>query len=370
MLDDLAIRARQNVGLVTAILLFCILYLLYNLAHPKGFSSAVMVQNGDEIFALAMLAMAQTVPVLMSGLDLSVGAVMTMVACFASYLLTGAPGGTPLYLDIFGLHLSLGTFPGGVSGILLGMAICVAIGTFAGFINGCVVVYGRIQPIIATLATGAVYIGIALFLRPTPGGKIDEDLNWAMTNSLGDFASTVHIFDDGAAPWFAPFAGVPTPFVLLALIVLLVWVPFSRTVTGRTVYAIGSAEGAAYMSGLSINRARLAAFTLGGFFAACGGLFLAIQTSSGNADIPQAGAYTLNSIAAVVIGGTSLLGGSGGAIGSVFGALILRVISYFFRVFDIAPLLQPLFEGIILLAAVSIGALRVLRVKNTLELFR
>jgi ribose transport system permease protein len=368
MLDDIAIRVRQNVGLVTAVLLFCTLYLLYNLAHPKGFSSAVLVQNGDEIFALAMLAMAQTVPVLMAGLDLSVGAVMTMVACLASYLLTGVPSG--LHIELFGLHLGLGTFPGGMAGILLGTAICLAIGTFAGFVNGCVVVYGRIQPIIATLATGAIYIGIALFLRPTPGGKIDEDLNWAMTNSLGDFASTVHIFDDGAAPWFAPFAWIPVPFVLLVLIALLVWVPFRRSVLGRAVYAVGSAEGAAYMSGLPIERAKIAAFTLGGFFAGCGGLFLAIQTSSGNADIPQAGAYTLNSIASVVIGGTSLLGGAGSAIGSIFGAMILRVISFFFRIFDIAPLLQPLFEGLILLSAVSIGALRVLRVKNTLELFR
>jgi len=358
MLDDLAIRARQNIGLVTAVLLFCVLYTLYNLAHPRGFSSAVLVQNGDEIFALAMLAMAQTVPVLASGLDLSVGAVMTMVGCFASYLLTGTAGGTPLHLDIFGLSVGLG------------MAVCVAIGAFAGFINGCVVVYGRIQPIIATLATGAVYVGIALFLRPTPGGKIDEDLNWALTNSLGDFASTVHIFDDGAAGWFAPFAWIPVPFALLALIALLVWVPFRRSVLGRTVYAIGSAEGAAYMSGLPIARAKIAAFTLAGFFAGCGGLFLAIQTSSGNADIPQAGAYTLNSIASIVIGGTSLLGGTGSAIGSIFGAMILRVISFFFRILDIAPLLQPLFEGLILLAAVSIGALRVLRVRNTLELFR
>src|SRR5689334_7671065 len=119
MLDDIAIRIRQNIGLVTAILLFCALYIFYNLAHPKGFSSAVLVQNGDEIFALAMLAMAQTVPVLASGLDLSVGAVMTMVGCFASYLLTGAA--TPLHLDIFGLHPALGTFPGGVIGILLGI---------------------------------------------------------------------------------------------------------------------------------------------------------------------------------------------------------------------------------------------------------
>ena len=311
MLDDLAIKVRQNIGLATAIGLFGILYLLYNMAHPKGFSSAVLVQNGNEIFALAMLAMAQTVPVLASGLDLSVGAVMTMVGCVASYLLAGTVGGTPLHLEIFGLHLGLGTFPGGTGGILLGMAVCVAIGSLAGFVNGCVVVYGRIQPIIATLATGAVYIGIALFLRPTPGGKIDEDVNWALTNSLGDFAATVHVFDDGTAAWFAPFAWIPVPFVLLALISLLVWVPFRRSVLGRAVYAVGSAEGAAYMSGLPIARAKIAAFTLAGFFAGCGGLFLAIQTSSGNADIPQAGAYTLNSIASVVIGGTSLLGGTG-----------------------------------------------------------
>ena len=207
MLDDLVIRPRQNIGLVTAIVLFGVLYLLYNLAHPKGFSSAVLVQNGDEILALALLAMAQTVPVLMSGLDLSVGAVMTMVGCFASYLLTGTAGGAPLHLDLFGLHIGLGTLPGGVGGILLGMVVCLAIGTLAGFLNGCVVVYGRIQPIIATLATGAIYIGIALFLRPTPGGKIDDDLNWALTNSLDDFAATVHIFDDGAAPGSSPSPG-------------------------------------------------------------------------------------------------------------------------------------------------------------------
>ena len=367
-MSDLAIKVRQNFAFLTAVVLFAVVYFLYNLAHPKGFSSAVFIQNSNEVFTLALVAMAQTVPVLAAGLDLSVGASMTMVACFASYLLSGVPA--PLALDFGGWTLALGTLPGGLTGIVLGAVICLLIGVIAGLINGAIVVYGRIQPIIATLATGAIYIGVALFLRPQPGGKVNDDLNWALTNALGDFASTVHIFDDGAARWFAPFAGIPTPFVLLVLIVLLVWIPFSRTVTGRAVYAIGSAEGAAYMSGLNVNRARIAAFTLGGFFAACGGLFLAIQTSSGNADIPQAGAYTLNSIAAVVIGGTSLFGGTGGAIGSVFGALILRVISYFFRIFDIAPLLQPLFEGIILLAAVSIGALYVLRVKNTLELFR
>jgi ribose transport system permease protein len=133
---------------------------------------------------------------------------------------------------------------------------------------------------------------------------------------------------------------------------------------------VGSAEGAAYMSGVRVDRSKIAAFTLAGLFAALGGIYLTLQTSSGNADVPQAGAYTLNSIAAVVIGGTSLLGGVGGAIGSIFGALVIRSISFNFRIFNVDPLLQPLIEGVVLLAAVSIGAARVFQVKNKLELFR
>ena len=154
MSSDLAIRIRQNFAFLTAVFLFCVVYLLYHVAHPKGFSSAVLVQNSDEVFTLALVAMAQTVPVLAAGLDLSVGALMTMVGCFASYLLSGAPDGTALALDLAGWRLGLGTLPGGVPGILIGILICLAIGAFAGLINGIVVVYGRIQPIIATLATG------------------------------------------------------------------------------------------------------------------------------------------------------------------------------------------------------------------------
>lgn len=338
---------RQNTGFAVIVALFFVVYALYHLAHPKGFSSQVFIQNSNEVFALAMVAMAQTVPVLMGGLDLSVGAVMTLVDCLASHLLEGT--GWSLFW---------------------GILACMVTGTLAGLLNGIIVVYGRIQPIIATLATGAIYIGLALFLRPIPGGKINEDLNWSFTNSLADAAETIGIFDDGKAAWFAPIAGLPTAFLLLVIVALVIWIPFRRSVTGRAVYAIGSAEGAAYMSGLNLNGAKLVAFTMAGLFSGIGGIFMAIQTSSGNADIPMAGSYTLSSIASVVIGGTSLLGGSGSAIGSIFGTLILRVISFNFRIFDIPPLLQPLFEGIVLLAAVSLGALSILRVKNQLELFR
>lgn len=346
-MGDLRIRAGQSAGLLTVIGLCAALYLFYNLNHPRGFSAAVLIQNSNEAFALAMVAMAQTLPVLLGGIDLSVGAVMTLVNVTASHVMNGGP------LDL-----------------ALGAAFCMGLGGFCGFMNGCVVVFGRIQPIIATLATGAIYMGVALFLRPSPGGNVDADLSWAMTNDLFELAATYGFAGGGEAAWFRPFAALPTPLILMAAVAALVWLPFARSVTGRTVYAIGSNEGAAYMSGLPVTRARLAAFTLAGFLAGLGGLFLALQTSSGAADAPQAGAYTLNSLAAVVIGGTSLLGGVGSVVGSLFGALALRAISFNFRIFEIDPLLQPLIEGMVLLGAVSLGAVRVLRVRNTLDLFR
>ncbi|MCR5858611.1 ABC transporter permease [Mesorhizobium sp. J428] len=338
---------QQNLGFASALLLLAVIYLVYNMLHPRGFSSAVAVQNANETAAIAFVAMAQTIPVLMGGLDLSIGAVMTLTNCIASELVNGSP-----------------------TEIVFGMIVTLLSGTAFGLANGLIVVYGRIQPIIATLATGAIAIGLALIVRPKPGGDVDGDLGWALTNSVWDFADTYGLADGGDAWWLRPFADIPVPLVVVLMVTALVWVPFRRSVTGRTVYAIGSAEGAAFMSGLPIARAKIAAFTLAGFFAACGGLYLAIQTSSGNADLQQAGAYTLNSIAAVVLGGTSLLGGIGGAVASLVGAAILRVISFYFRILDIDPLLQPLIEGLVLLTAVSFGAIRTLRVKNKLDLFR
>ncbi|WP_299934512.1 ABC transporter permease [uncultured Pelagimonas sp.] len=347
MMTRLNAWVGRNRGFTGAFILFTVIFIGYQFLHPRGFSTAVFIQNANESVVIGFLAMAQTVPVLMGGLDLSVGAVMTLTNTIASHLVTGSP------LQMVG-----------------GMVITLAAGTAFGLMNGLIVVIGRIQPIIATLATGAIASGLALLIRPSPGGDISSDLNWALTNSVFDFAETYGFAENGNAAWLQPIANIPVPLIILLVLGIGVWVPFKRTVTGRTAYAVGSAEGAAYMSGLPVSRAKIAAFTLAGFFASCAGLYLAIQTSSGNADINQAGAYTLNSIAAVVLGGTSLLGGVGGAIGSLIGAGILRVISFYFRILSIDPLLQSLIEGLVLLAAVSIGAIRTFRIKNTLELFR
>ncbi|MEZ5934159.1 MAG: ABC transporter permease [Alphaproteobacteria bacterium] len=219
--------------------------------------------------------------------------VMTLTSCIASELVNGSP-----------------------AQILLGMPVTLLAGTAFGFMNGLIVVYGPIQPIIATLATGAIAIGLALWVRPKPG--VDGDLNWAITNSVWDFFDTYGF--DADATWLSSIADIPVPIIILLTVAVFVWMPFRRWVTGRTIYAIGSA----YMSGLPIDRAKIAAFTLGGFFAACGGFYLAIQTSSGNADIQQTGAYTLNSIAAVVLGGTHILGGRGRHAGTLVGVILIN----------------------------------------------
>jgi len=338
----------QNLGLLLAIGLFVALYSIYVALHPR-FGMNVVLQNGNETLALIFVGMAQTMAVLVGGLDLSVGPLMTLTNCFGSHVMAGTGGG-----------------------IALGILAALALGTACGFMNGCIIVYGRIQPIIATLATGAIFLGLALLLRPTPGGAIDGDFAWAFTNDINELGLTYGWWGD------LGFVGrIPLQPIFLALVVLIVWVPFKRSATGRGAYALGSNAHAAYMSGVRIERSKIAAFTLGGFFAACAGVYLTMQMGSGNADAPQAAEYTLRSIATVVIGGTSLYGGSGGVIGTIFGALVLRSISFIFRVvpedsalgFVASPLLQPLFEGLILLLAVSLGAARVFRVRNRLSLF-
>jgi ribose transport system permease protein len=220
-------------------------------------------------------------------------------------------------------------------------------GVVCGAINGALVVYGRLQPIIATLATGAVYHGLALIIRPVPGGSVEPALAGAFTTQIFDL--------------------IPTTLVIMIIIVLVVWVPFQLSTTGRGCYAIGSLESAAYMTGVAVRRSRLAAYVLSGLFAAFGGILLTAMTLSGDASATSGGIYTLSSIAAVVIGGTSLVGGVGGAIGSIFGAFVLREVSDLLFVFDVQPLVQPFIQGLILLGAVSLGAIRVLRAPNRLQ---
>jgi ribose transport system permease protein len=199
------------------------------------------------------------------------------------------------------------------------------------------------------LATGAIYFGIALALRPVPGGDVNAELADAVTGRLWET--------------------IPAALAALAGIVVLIWIPYRRSVLGRAAYAVGSSEPAAYMSGVPIGRAKLLAYSMSGLLAACGGLMLTFLTYSGEASAATGGTYTLNSIAAVVLGGVSLYGGLGSAVGAIFGAFVLRTIGDLLFVFDFDPLWQPLFQGVILLVAVSLASVRLLKIRNRLDLF-
>ncbi|MDB5849107.1 MAG: sugar transporter permease [Rhodoferax sp.] len=326
MQPDWMFRLRAHRATLAAVAMFVILFAVYIGKHQIGWTVPVITTAANKGVLLAIVAMAQTLPVLTGGIDLSVGMVFVLANCLASHLVVG----TPLQAA------------GGVVAVL-------AVGALCGAINGVIIVYGRLQPIITTLATGIIYYGLALGLRPVPGGDIQADLADALT---------------GVLP-----GGVPAMLGVLVATVLLVWLPYRRSAMGRAALAIGSSEAAAYMSGVAMGRTRIVTYTLAGLLAALGGLLLTCVTFSGEASSAIGGVYTLNSIAAVVIGGTVLSGGAGSAIGSIFGAFALRTIGDLLFVFDLEPLWQPLFQGVILLTAVSFGAVRLLKLRNRLDLY-
>ncbi len=323
---DWSFWLREHKSTLLAFAGFVVMFTIYAANHPAGLNANVATTAANKGVLLAIVAMAQTLVVLTSGIDLSVGMVMVLANCLASSIVVGSP-------------LAVA---GGVLAVLL-------VGCLCGAINGLIVIYGRLQPIVTTIATGSIYYGAALALRRVPGGDVDSTLADALTGQLP--------------------GGVPASLALLLALVLMVWLPFRRSVIGRAVYAIGSSEVAAYMSGVPIRRAKFVAYTLSGLLASVAGLFLTCITYSGEASAANGSTYTLYSIAAVVLGGVSLFGGSGSAIGAIFGALMFRTIGDLLFVFNVEPLWQPLFQGVVLMAAICLGAGRLFRIRNRLDLY-
>lgn len=317
---------REHQGTLMAIAAFMVMFAIYVFNHPIGLTTGVAQTAANKGVLLALVAIAQTVVVVTSGIDLSVGMIMVLSNCLASRIVLGDS-----------LHTGLG------------VATVLAAGCLCGSLNGLIVVYGRLQPIVTTIATGSIFFGIGLALRPGPGGDVNSGLADALTGST----------------WL----GIPSSLVALAGVVVLLWMPYRRSVIGRAAYAVGSAENAAFMSGVSIKAAKFWAYVLAGLFSAMAGLFLTFITYSGEASAANGGAYTLLSIAAVVLGGVSLFGGAGSAIGAVFGALMFRTIGDLLFVFNLEPLWQPLFQGVVLLIAISLGSVRLLQIRNRLEIY-
>lgn len=315
---------RRNRSLSITIAALAVLFAVFIAIHPRGFSTYVITIWFNQGALLGLAAIAQFFVVLVRGVDLSVGPTIALTNVAASYLLLGSPGA-----------------------IAFGIIVVLLLGTLCGLVNGIAVVYGRIQPIVATLATGSMISGIALLLRPTPGGSIDEALSDALTYDI---------------------YGVPASAIVLVVVLLVLDIPLRRSPLGLAMYAVGSSEQSAYMTGVRVGQVKLAAYGASGTFAALAGLYVSMVTLTGDPGIGPA--YTLNSIAAVVLGGIALSGGVGSPLGAVVGALILKTISSLMFFSGLPPLAQPFFEGLVLALAITLGALGMLRVRNRLELFR
>lgn len=221
------------------------------------------------------------------------------------------------------------------------VVMMLVMGALIGLVNGAFVVFGKLPAIAVTLATLIILRGIALILLVRPGGSIDPGLISAVTG-----------------PSF-----VPRPILILIVIVAL-WLAFRRTKLGIYMFAVGQDEEALRLSGVSIPKVRLAIFVIAGMLYALAGVFLSAAIQSGDATIGEP--YLLQTFAAIAIGGTAFIGGSGSAIGTIFGALTITVIPKMLFVVGISDWSQRIFTGVLIILAVLVGAVTAMRQKRQL----
>jgi len=265
------------------------------------------------------LSLGMTLIILSGGIDLSVGSVLALCGAVAAGLLKNG-----IALPRFNVLLEF-TVVGAIQAALL---VGVALGTF----NGIMITRLKMPPFVATL--GMLSIARGLTMLWTGGFPIT-----GLGASFGFM---------GTGQWL----GVPMPVWISAALVALFVVVMRRTRFGRYVYAVGGNERAALFSGLNVNRIKLLVYTLGGTLSAVAGLLVTSRLDSAT---PNAGfSYELDSIAAVVIGGTSLSGGRGSVWGTVLGCLIIGVLNNGLVLLEVSPFWQQVIKGGVILAAVAL----------------
>jgi len=301
----------QNVPLILAFATFAGLTALYvglfhgqlN-AYPGSFEWTSIVNTA---VPTVLVAVGQTIVVLTRGIDLSVGGVIDLSNSLAATH----------------MHDSVAS--------MLGWSLAIlAVGAACGAANGILVAYGRLQPILVTLATLAILQGLALKTLPEPGGLIPPSYSNVLASPKG--------------PWS----------LIFIFAVAVGWLALRRSTIGVRIFAIGNDEVAARAHGIPVRRVKVIAYALSGLLAAAAGLFLSASTTGG--DAAAGDVYILTSIAAVVLGGISFFGGRGSALGSIAGAFVLTILTNVLFFAGIDPLYQSFFQGLFLFAAVLLGA--------------
>ncbi len=265
------------------------------------------------------LSMGMTLVILTGGIDLSVGSILAISGAVAAGLLKNG-------IEIPDLNLFVGfTFLGAViAGLLTGSAL--------GWVNGLAITRFRVPPFVATLAMLTIARGLTML--------------WTGGFPITGLGNSFAFMGTG---WFL---GIPVPVWITAVIVVLMVVLTRKKRLGRYIYAVGSNEKASGLSGLNVDRVKMIVYTLAGTMSAVGGLLVTSRLDSAQ---PNAGmGFELDSIAAVVIGGTSLSGGRGSIIGTVQGALIIGVLNNGLVLLNVSPFWQQVIKGLVILLAVII----------------
>lgn len=287
-----------------------ILIIIVSMINPDFFSVDNILNILRQTSVNAIIAVGMTFVILIAGIDLSVGSVLALTGAVAASLV-GAE--MPIFL-VIPLVLLLGTAFGGMSGVI--------------------VAKGKVQAFIATLVTMTLLRGLTMVYtdgRPISTGFSDQA-------DAFSFIGTGYLF------------GIPFPIWIMAVVFTVAWYILKHTPIGRYIYALGGNESATRLSGINVNKIKIFVFAVSGFLSALAGLIITSRLSSAQ---PTAGvSYELDAIAAVVVGGTSLMGGKGRVMGTLVGALIIGFLNNALNLLDISSYYQMLAKALVILAAV------------------
>jgi ribose transport system permease protein len=294
---------RRHTGLLGLYLLLAVLLGVYAWLHPGLLSVAGVARFTQNWFPVAVVALAQTLVMLMGGIDLAIGATVSL-GCVLAATLVGQT----------------------VLGAMLGIAGVVAVGAVIGAITGSIVALLRLPAIIVTLAGSFLIGGLALLVMPRPGGAMP---GWLSDGLAGD---------------------TPTALIMLVLL-LLGWRVLQATPLGHAISAAGDNPHGAFRSGVPVAGARIVAYAISGALASFAGVYVAAQTGAGD---PVIGApLTLDSITAAVLGGVGFLGGQGTLRGAVAGSLLLATLINVMFFMGFPPVAQYVAKGLIIVAAMA-----------------
>lgn len=304
---------------VWALLLALVAFYASTIPSFGAFQIASIAKNS---LPLVYLAIAQAVIVIAGGIDLGVGSMLILANAVAAQLMDGQPFAVSLIVAV------------GV--ILMGAAINAGV--------GWVISVSRVPDIVVTLATLFIISGFALVVLPSPGGGTSGEFRALFTGSTSG---------TGTNFWPALI------MMFLPMLVAARWMRHSRT--GLSLYATGSDLTAAYLSGVNTTRARVIAYSLGGAFAALGGLASLAITGSGESRFATASNFTLRSVAAIVLGGVALTGGVGSLIGASAAGIMLFVLSPVLSAMGVDPNTAQVIQGALIVLVMMVAGILELR---------